>query len=797
MKRLGVIQIQKEHWHGSQVLCVDAMPASINPDLIVRLTAMCSTAGISPELCLLSDCESLSNVKPLLILRTGNPTMHGLCSRLDEMAERIGGMLAAAGFRIHPVNAVENENRRGLREYESLARRLNEPLDGILCFPEEEVTQKYYVPASWTSMRPVNLEEWVDLLSRHRGGMLSLALDCTAMKLPELRMIDKNCGWLSIQGADDETRQALDRYRTMLGWHGKPLFRMTLQLRGDSMLLREFSAMARKEGLGAVIMPAVYRGEADYLTVGDIVVNQYADAFAHRGLSSDEIAPELRRLSHLIEAEEPPKRVKIATNLRIPGVPINRLPVDSEPLPSVMIRAGGICLGEHATTGVSVTVPPIMFTRHAVLAGTPGSGKTVFAAELLSQLWKRDIPFLVIETSGGAYRGLTKMIPELRVYTPGRSGVSPMRINPFLPPRGVTLEMYLPGLTKALAAGLNLGSSDAQALSDALHSCYIRHGWRNDSTSQSTGVRVFGMYDFLLDMRAHLTEQQFACAAGIAELLDENPLLYDADQSTPDLFTTPTLIELSALDPSSQRPLLLMLLLNLAMHHARTGGVRGLGLKNVILVDEAHEAFGGANTPAAKLFQDLSATASMFGTGLILCDLAPERLSSSIISGAKLKIMMRMSMSPDSAFSSVSSALSQLPAGEAFVYTDELGRPVHVKLRDGRRLSRYVSDADVTNLMDKPLPPPFGDCGSCGSCTLSVRLEGDFIARSICQEHLSKMENRQQAMKFLKEELSGVMEGLMKQRGVRKDKDRIVACARAHLKRHIMLMDSLDSDGNP
>ena len=56
-----------------------------------------------------------------------------------------------------------------------------------------------------------------------------------------------------------------------------------------------------------------------------------------------------------------------------------------------------ILLGTLVTNGqkkISIGCPDKLFTRHMLIVGTPGTGKTTFSVHLLLQFARRGIPFL-------------------------------------------------------------------------------------------------------------------------------------------------------------------------------------------------------------------------------------------------------------------------------------------------------------------------------------------------------------------------------------------------------------------
>ena len=84
------------------------------------------------------------------------------------------------------------------------------------------------------------------------------------------------------------------------------------------------------------------------------------------------------------------------------------------------------------------------FSKHALIVGMPGTGKTTFSVNLLMQFAKRGIPFLAIEPTKAEYRAMIDAIDDLQIYTPGNNSVSPFVLNPFIPPKGITVEKYIP-----------------------------------------------------------------------------------------------------------------------------------------------------------------------------------------------------------------------------------------------------------------------------------------------------------------------------------------------------------------
>lgn len=76
---------------------------------------------------------------------------------------------------------------------------------------------------------------------------------------------------------------------------------------------------------------------------------------------------------------------------------------------------------------VHAGIPLNDFTKHGLVVGMPGSGKTNFSLGLLLQFWNDfKIPFLAIEPTKSEYRSLIDDIKDLQIFTPGKTQCHPI-----------------------------------------------------------------------------------------------------------------------------------------------------------------------------------------------------------------------------------------------------------------------------------------------------------------------------------------------------------------------------------
>src|SRR5207249_2988613 len=134
-------------------------------------------------------------------------------------------------------------------------------------------------------------------------------------------------------------------------------------------------------------------------------------------------------------------RFPIAIDGTVPGFAVRRGAFGHEEVPAPegpALRLGYLPGREDA---IAVSVDSL--TKHALVAGSTGSGKTTTVLDLLRQLWvDHDKPFLVIEPVNSDADDYRKLLAEpgfeeLEVYTVGDEGRRPLRFNPFEVPQHV------------------------------------------------------------------------------------------------------------------------------------------------------------------------------------------------------------------------------------------------------------------------------------------------------------------------------------------------------------------------
>ena len=494
--------------------------------------------------------------------------------------------------------------------------------------------------------------------------------------------------------------------------------------------------------------------------------------------SKPEITPvHFRRMVHMISAAEAMTFFHAPIDDgTITGIPVNRIRVTRETFAKGIIDESNIRLGRLMGTG-SDTIPfgaPLNgFTRHALVVGMPGTGKTTFMVNLLLQLYRRGIPFLAIEPTKSEYRAMIDTIPDLQVFTPGKNSVVPFIINPFLPPDSITLETFKPSLVSAFKAAFSMPSPLDILFASAIDACYVSHGWRNYSKRGDLGTRPFGLHEFIQKFREVIGNSNYSAetkgnmeSAGVFRLLNliiQNGNIYDTENSVPlhDLLRKPTIIELNAIDNQEQKALIMaLLLINIVLYTKHNQAGDG-NLKNILLIDEAHVLLGGGNASAqegsadagastVKALQNMIVEIRSYGTGIIIADQSPQKVTKEIVGNTDVKVMFQLVQIEDKQMIAASSnmskvdedQLSRLNTGEAYAYYRGLEEPVRIMTDDIRKrenIRLVLSDDELHQRMhywdDKAeLLRPYGQCSICGACP-----KCDFVLRDDARYYVDQM----------------------------------------------------------
>jgi len=421
--------------------------------------------------------------------------------------------------------------------------------------------------------------------------------------------------------------------------------------------------------------------------------------------------------------------------------------------------------GQYA--GTELTMRRADLTKHGVIVGVTGAGKTNTCFSLLEQVWKdgkdgKGVPFMVIESAKSEYRALLKnsRFEGMRVFTVGDETISPFRLNPFQVPKDILVQSHIDYLQALFGAAFVLYPPMPYVLAMSIQRAYEDKGWdltRNKNARGEDSPLRFPTLDDLIetiklvsDGMGYEGEIRSNIKAGLEGRLNQlrigggKGIMLNCRESLSDddLFGKPCLLELKQLVSDEEKAFLIGLLLIRLYEHYESQGHSGDGkLKHVTLIEEAHRLLKNVSTQqggesanpqgkAIEVFANLLAEIRAFGEGIFMAEQIPTKLAPEALKNTNLKLIHRlvskddreavgetMNLEPNQV-----AALSTLRAGHAVTFLEGMEKPVLLEILLTKTKSEY-EQIDPKGIRDRMAPfwethqallRRHPGCGACG-----------------------------------------------------------------------------------
>jgi DNA helicase HerA-like ATPase len=421
----------------------------------------------------------------------------------------------------------------------------------------------------------------------------------------------------------------------------------------------------------------------------------------------------------------------------------------------------GVALGDilwdDRKTGEIYQVPVADLTRHGVVFGVTGSGKTTTLLGLLSSLTQppRRVPFLVIEPAKTEYRSLLGgmkdgkpdgPIPHLRVFTLGNDTVAPFRLNPFefdLPETyaPVPVLSHIDFLKAVFNAAFILYAPMPYVLDMALHEIYEDKGW-----NLATGINVrlpaeewaqrdrYPIYPTLTDLYGKVesvtrrlgyeakVEQDVVAGlkARVGSLrLGAKGLMLDTPRGVPmaDLLGGPVALELEHIGNDDEKTFIMGLILARLYGFRRLQAAEGkqaAGLEHLLIIEEAHRLLKNTSTnvetdaanlraQAIETFVNMLSEVRHYGQGVLVAEQIPAKLTPDVVKNTNLKVIHRLLAQDDRELvgktmnmnEGQTRRLAWLRRGQAAVFAEGDDHPILVEVDNFRLRQAAGSPRDA------------------------------------------------------------------------------------------------------
>ena len=521
------------------------------------------------------------------------------------------------------------------------------------------------------------------------------------------------------------------------------------------------------------------------------------------------------------------------------GVEGTRYKKQREQLKEEVVSDSNIKFGQLISSDmkkVTIGCDERILSKHVLIVGMPGTGKTTFSINMMLQFAERNIPFLIVEPTKTEYRALIEQLPDIQIFTPGNVSVSPFIINPFIPLKGITVEQYKPVLVSAFMAAFSMPSPLDLLFQNAIQQCYTKYGWKDYSTSDDSDVTIFGLHEFILVFKKLLQTSNYSKdvksnleTAGVMRLMnliDMNSNIYDSINTIPieDLILRPTIIELNSIENMEQKALIMALLLVDVCAYTKINSLSiGTRLKNVLMIDEAHvllspEGRGdnsdiSAGSSTVSSLQRMLKEIRAYGTGVIIADQSPSKVTHDIIAATDTKIMFRLVEASERRLianstnmdAEMEETLSCLQVGEAYVYSTAFNKPQLVMtedIREKKQIKLSIDNDLIRKLMHywdnkQKLLCPYKECYLCGlygdGCNYRIKADAEYIsseAYAVCVDALYKNTDKKRTVRGVFLSIPSLFAKKIAAMGYGNDREFII-CVRIKLFRKLQLNDRL------
>lgn len=599
--------------------------------------------------------------------------------------------LTAYGFTPIPLQSAILESARvpfGGRPVSFVELRQQEEITRLAPRGDQQNQQTAYHISPYFAPVGHFLEPFENLLRQNQPVALSVYIQPTEVTRPELEAIDhaaQLAQTLSDLNVNTQSQTGISRWRDpaaeMIGRtysaYRKSLvepFLMVTQVASPDPSLTW--SMAR-----ALASSASHYGrnsEQDIFAQPAIVMPRHAgeNEIAKRAFETLTLQPwgeqlatqGKERFPYLMGAKAASVLFRFPVSVRggVPGIAVRQTAPDFEPGPRPeRLPPGEVQVGLLQRGGL-ISAPLKDFTRHALITGFTGSGKTNTVLFLLNQVWtQHKTPFLVIESAKKEYRALLNVpsFSELLVFTFGDETTSPFRFNPFALLLGVRVEAHLGRLQACFDAALPQFGILPSLVAETMEDIYRQKGWkltdRHDNPQEErlfptmrdmfkTIVRAVEGRGYSGEMRDNL---RAATSGRIGSLLrGSRGRMFDCQKSYPAevLFTRPVIFELNDLNEDDKALTMMFLLMWLREYRElRPDASR---LQHLTVVEEAHnvvsnvasvgntEVAADTKAKAVAAFSNMLAEVRSYGEGILISDQSPEKLAPDAMRNTNLQI---------------------------------------------------------------------------------------------------------------------------------------------------------------
>jgi len=435
---------------------------------------------------------------------------------------------------------------------------------------------------------------------------------------------------------------------------------------------------------------------------------------------------------------------ELAVNMGLPKKSINGLPVfemtsfgrnvfetniSNEIVPRINIgnifHMGGI-------QNIEVNLNLKSLAMHTFITGSTGSGKSNTVYQLLRELNKQKVHYLVIEPAKGEYKHVFGN-EDAKVYGTNPY-ISPLlKLNPFRFPNGIHVLEHIDRLIEIFNVCWPMYAAMPAVLKESVERAYINAGWNLETSINKYSDELFPTFaDVLIELNNVVRESAFSEEVKdnyIGSLVTRVKSLtngiygkiFDNDElGNQELFDENVIVDLSRVGSVETKSMIMGILVMRLQEYRMTSGAMNADLSHVTVLEEAHNLLKRTSTEqsgesanllgkSVEMLSNAIAEVRTYGEGFIIADQAPGLLDMSVVRNTNTKIIMRLPDAEDRNFVGKAANLSdeqikelaKLPTGVAAIYQNNWLEPVLCKVVYEKTDGKYVNRGQNVFVEDK------------------------------------------------------------------------------------------------
>lgn len=385
----------------------------------------------------------------------------------------------------------------------------------------------------------------------------------------------------------------------------------------------------------------------------------------------------------------------------------------------------------HSEEELPVKLNPKSLASHTFITGSTGAGKSNTVYQVLDELKKCGVKFLVVEPAKGEYKNIFGTNAGISVYGTNPELMPLLRINPFSFPHGNTdsyknvhILEHLDRLVEIFNVCWPMYAAMPAILKEAVEKSYMDCGWNLTESTNEYGTDLYPTFAdvtrnirTIIDSSEYDAENKGAYKGSLITRLKSltngiNGLIFtDEEIETEDLFDKNVIVDLSRVGSAETKSFIMGLLVLKLQEYRMTEGGMNSDLRHVTVLEEAHNLLkktsneqaqdsGNLQGKSVEMLTNSIAEMRTYGEGFIIADQAPALLDMAVIRNTNTKIIMRLPDQDDRELVGKAAnlnddqiaELAKLPRGVAAVYQNEWAEPVLCKVRhfeDDKKIYSY------------------------------------------------------------------------------------------------------------